>query len=337
MASKGTDVSIYIAEETSPNTLPANPIWHTVRRTSDSLKRTVAVSESDEILDTRQEQGSTADSAEAGGSIEFEFSAQSQDLFFEGVAGNKFTVVDGVDVLEIGGDELATFTIVKHDRKLNYIEILTGARIGELSITGSTEGKITGSITINATSYDDQATVSPVVNPLPATETKVLSSVDVNTFKLNDVNTVGTACAEEFTLTISNNLTGKGCLGSQSLIANRFSEGRVTVTLNTTVALTTTSKQWIPYVISRETMTAQIGLEDKNQNGYIFGFTKLELNNDGMSDTNATDDRTLALELKHIREPMTITRALSMPITQAAAARMDYLANTVLPETLGNL
>lgn len=313
MASKGTDVSIYIAEEASPNTLPANPVWHTVRRTSDSLKRTVAVSESDEILDTRFEQGSTADSAEAGGSIEFEFSAKSQDVFLEGVAGNKFVddAVAGVSTLEIGGDELATYTIVKHDRKLDHIEVLSGVRIGELSITGSTSGKITGSATVSATSYDDQATVSPVTNPLPAPETKVMSSIDVNTFKLNDVNTVGTACAEEFTLTITNNLEGKSCLASQSLIASRFTEGRVSVTLNTTVALTTTSKQWIPYVISRETMTAEIGFGDKAGNDYALNFTKLELNNDGMSDTNATDDRTLALELKHIREAMTITRSLT--------------------------
>lgn len=335
--SKGTDVSIYIAEEETANNLPTTPIWHTVRRTSDSLKRTVSVSESDEILDTRFEQGSTADSAEAGGSIEFEFSAQSQDLFFEGVAGNKFVddALTGASTLEVGGSILPTFTIVKHDRKLNHIEVLSGARIGELSITGSTSGKITGSATVSATSYDDTAATSPVTNPLPAPETKVMSSIDVNTFKLNGVNTVGTACAEEFTLTITNNLEGKSCLGSQSLIANRFTEGRVSVTLNTTVALTTTSKQWIPYVISRETMTAEIGMGDKANNDYVFGFTKLELNNDGISDTNANDDRTLALELKHIQEPIIITRKLGAPMSQAAAAALDNLANEVLPEALG--
>lgn len=333
--SKGTDVTIHIAKEVSPNVLPNVPIWHTVRRTSDSLKRTVSVSESDEIVDTRHEQGSTADSAEAGGSIEFEFSAQSQDLFMEGVAGNEFTDVNGVDTLVVGGKDLATFTIVKHDKKVGLIEILSGARIGELSLTGSTSGKITGSVTINATSYDSNQTTTPVVNPVAAPATKHMSSVDVNKFELNGINTVGTACAEEFTLTINNNLTGEGCLGSQSLIANRFDEGRVTVTFNATVALTTTSKQWMPYVVSRETMTGEIGIEDKTANAYAFKFSKLELNNDGMSDVNASDKRTMALEMKQIQESMIITRSFAMPITQAAAAQMDHLANEVLPDHLG--
>lgn len=307
--SKGTDVVIHIAKEEIPNTLPAVPVWHTLRRNSDSLKKTVTLTQSDEIVDSRFEQGSVAGSAEAVGNIEYELSALSQDMFFEGVAGNMFvdSGTPSVSTLEIGGDTLPTYTIVKHDKKVGLIQEFSGCRIGELTIQGDTKGKITGSASISATGYSTPI-ATPVANPLAATTTPFMSSINVNTFKINGVSTVGTACAESFTITINNNLTAKPCLGNGSLIPNRYTEGNVSITLKVTLALTTTSKAWIPYVESRETMTAEIGMEDKLGNAYGFNFTKLELDNDGLSDTNKNDDHTMAMEFRHVKEAPTITR-----------------------------
>lgn len=307
--SKGTDVVIHIAKEETPNTLPAVPEWHTLRRNSDSLKKTVSLTQSDEIVDSRFEQGSVATSAEAVGNIEYELSALSQDMFFEGVAGNMFvdSGTPSVSTLEIGGDSLPTYTIVKHDKKVGFIQVFSGCRIGELTIQGDTEGKITGSASINATGYSNPV-ASPVTSPLPATTTPFMSSINVNEFKISGVSTVGTACAESFTITINNNLTAKPCLGNGSLIPNRYTEGNVSITLNVTLTLTTTSKAWIPYVESRQNMTAEIGLEDSIGNAYGFNFTKLELDNDGLSDTNKNDDHTLAMEFRQVKEAPTITR-----------------------------
>ncbi|WP_180113354.1 phage tail tube protein [Acinetobacter sp. YH12073] len=307
--SKGTDVVIHIAKEETPNTLPAVPVWHTLRRNSDSLKKTVSMTQSDEIVDSRFEQGSVASSAEATGSIEFELSALSQDMFFEGVAGNLFvdSGTPSVSTLEIGGDTLPTYTIVKHDKKVGFIQVFTGCRIGELTIQGDTEGKITGTASISATGYSNPI-ATPVVNPVAATDTPFMSSINVNEFKISGVSTVGTACVESFTITINNNLTAKPCLGNGSLIPNRYTEGNVTITLNVTLALTTTSKEWIPFVESRETMTSEIGMEDSKGNAYGFNFTKLELDNDGLSDTNKNDDHTMAMEFRHVKEAPTITR-----------------------------
>ncbi|OOV83824.1 phage tail tube protein [Acinetobacter sp. ANC 5600] len=307
--SKGTDVVIHIAKEETPNTLPAVPVWHTLRRNSDSLKKTVSMTQSDEIVGSRFEQGSVASSAKATGSIEFELSALSQDMFFEGVAGNLFvdSGTPSVSTLEIGGDTLPTYTIVKHDKKVGFIQVFTGCRIGELTIQGDTEGKITGTASISATGYSNPI-ATPVVNPVAATDTPFMSSINVNEFKISGVSTVGTACAESFTITINNNLTAKPCLGNGSLIPNRYTEGNVTITLNVTLALTTTSKEWIPYVESRETMTSEIGMEDSKGNAYGFNFTKLELDNEGLSDTNKNNDHTMAMEFRHVKEAPTITR-----------------------------
>lgn len=85
--SKGTDVVIHIAKEETPNTLPALPVWHTLRRNSDSLKKTVSLTQSDEIVDTRFEQGSIATSGEAVGNIEYDLSALSQDMFLKAWQG----------------------------------------------------------------------------------------------------------------------------------------------------------------------------------------------------------------------------------------------------------
>lgn len=311
MSSKGTDVVIYIAKEESPNVLPALPEWHTLRRSSDSLKKTVSLTESDEIVNSRFDQGSVATSGEATGAIEYELSALSQDILLEGAAGNVFVpdALTGIATLEIGGDELATFTIVKHDKKLNFIQVFSGARIGELTIQGDAEGKITGSASISATGYTNPAT-SPVTAPLAPTDTPFMSSINVNMFKINGVSTVGTACAESFSISINNNLTAKPCLGNESLIPNRYTEGKVNIGLSATVVLTEQSKAWIPFVESRETMTAEIGIEDSEGNSYGFNFPKLQLDNDGMSDTNATDDHTLGLEFKQVKVAPTITRSV---------------------------
>lgn len=210
MSSKGTDVVIYIAKEESPNVLPAVPVWHTLRRNSDSLKKTVSLTESDEIVDSRFDQGSVAISGEATGTIEYELSALSQDILFEGAAGNVFVEdgVTGVFTLEIGGAELDTFTIVKHDKKLNFIQVFSGARIGELTIQGDTEGKITGSATISATGYANPV-ASPVTAPLAAPDTPFMSSINVNTFKINGVSTVGTAQDKILILPTKNHLSFK--------------------------------------------------------------------------------------------------------------------------------
>lgn len=305
----GTDVVIHIAKETSPNLLPTTG-WQVVRRTSDTLDEKIATTPSDEVIDSRFEQGSSATSGEAGGTINFEFSAGSQDIFFEGVAGNEFSE-DAVATLEIGGDELPTYTIVKHDKKLGLIEVFSGVRIGELNISGDTEGKITGSVTVSATGYDDTLTVSPVINPAPVTTTKYMSALNIDAFKVDGTTTVGTACAESFSITISNNLTAKPCLGNGSLIPNRYSEGKVSISLSSTVVLTETSLAWRKKIKSRDTLTAEIGIEDNAGNSYGFNFTQLELNSGEKSETNNTDEHTLSLEFKHIKTAPTITRSLA--------------------------
>lgn len=314
MSSTGIDVTIYAAKELSPNTLPSTPEWHTLRRTSDSLKKATSLTASGEIVDSVFKQGSQATSATASGTINFEFSALSQDIFLEGVSRNLF-VVDSVDTkkstLSIGGyADLATYTIVKHDRKLNLIEVFTGCRIGELTISASLEGAITGVATITATGYTSPIT-SPVTNPIPAPETKFNSGLNIKAFKFNDVNTAGTACAETFEIKISNNVEAKGCLASESIIKSRVKQGGVSVELSSTVLLTNISKQWMSKVESREEMTSEIEILDKAGNSYLFGFTKLELNDDGLSDTALDTERTLALKFEQVKEAMTITRTLA--------------------------
>ena len=306
--SQGTDVIIHIAKESTPNTLPQNPAWIPLRRTSDTLDEKIKTTESNEIVDSRFEQGSSATSGEAGGTINFELSALSQDILFEGVSGNSFIEDDGVFTLAIGAPKIGTFTIVKHDKELGLIEVFSGVRIGEVSIKCDVEGKITGSATVMATGYDDTLTVTPVVNPQAVTTTKFISSINVNAFKVDGTSTVGTACAESFTITFSNNLTAKPCLANESFIPNRYSEGKLSLGLSATVVLTETSQEWRSKIKTRDTMTAEIGIEDSEGHSYAFNFTQLELNGAEKSETNNTDEHTLSLEFKHIKTAATITR-----------------------------
>ena len=312
MSSAGKNTPHYIAKEASPNKLPASPIWHTIRWTSSSLKKTTELDQSGEVLDSPFEQGSAAVSAQASGDIGFEFTALSQDPFLEGVSRNVF-IEDASNpnksLLTVGGvDEMATYTIVKHDKKLGFIEVFTGCRINQLTISASNGAKITGTASIVSTGYE-MPSISPVVDPLPAPDTKFNAAKNVKSFKILGNETAGSACADTFEITINNQIEAVSCLGSGSLIPNRIKDANpVQVLLSSTALLTNASKVWLPYVESRAPLTAGIGIEDNAGNKYDFDFTYLELDNDGMSDLSATEERTLDLEFRHVKQAMTITR-----------------------------
>lgn len=307
MASKGTSVALYIAAETTPNTLPTSAQWLTVRRTGDDLKKTVSTTESDTIVDTRYDQGAAATSAEAGGTIDFEFTAGgATDLFFEGVGFNAFSAAG---LLNIGGDALKTFTIVKHYAKENLIKVFSGCRIANMTISGDTEGKVTAQVTISSTGYSEPTT-SPVKTPI-TTATPFVSSLNIDSFKFDGASTVGVACAQSFEISIENNLTAQRCLGNASLIPNSYTEGKVKIGLKSKVMLTTTTAAWTSKIESRAIMTSEIGITDSKNNKYVFGFTQLELNNDNPNAIAPDADNTLDLEFNHIRAAATITRTLA--------------------------
>ena len=310
--SKGSDVVHHIVKETSPNVLPASPVWQTIRWTSSSLKKTVELGESEEVIDSPFEQGSAAVSATASGDIGFEFTALSQDMFLEGVARNVFVEDDGTSVLNVGGPEdLATYTIVKHDKNLNMIEVFTGCRINQLTISASTGAKITGTASIIATGYSTP-TSTPVTNPAAAPNTPFVAGKNITSLKVLSAETAGSACIDTFEITINNGLEAVQCLGSGSILATRVkNEAPIAIGLTATALLTNASKTWIPYVESRQIMTASIDIQDNVGNKYVFSFPSLELDNDGASDLSGRTERTLSLEFKNTKQAITVTKTMA--------------------------
>lgn len=309
MASKGKDVLLCIAEEATPNKLPASPVWHVVRWTDHDLKRETTVEKSDSVSTGRYRQGSIPMSATAGGTISFELAAGgATDLFFEGVSFGGSFVPGTPDTLAVGGNVLKTYTLVRKDLKTGKTKIFSGVRIGEMTISGEATGKITGQVTVSATDYTESA-VSPVTNPIE-TNTKFVSAVNTKSFKINGQETVNVACVQSFELSINNNLSEIRCLGSGNLIANAFNEGMVDISLTAKVLLTTTSEQWEDYVLSRVPMTADIGIVDTANNTINFVFPQLEVDAANPNNTTPEDDNTLDLTFTHVRVAPIIQRKL---------------------------
>lgn len=157
----------------------------------------------------------------------------------------------------------------------------------------------------------EDVAVSPVVAALPPTDTPIMSSVNVNSAKVNGVSTVGVACMQSWSIEINNNLSGIKCVGSESLAPTKFLEKRVDITFSANLMFSKTVADWKPFIKSRATMTAEIGLEDSLNNAYAFNFPQLQLDTLDDPDGGGEDDITADGTWTHVKVAPTITRSLA--------------------------
>lgn len=188
--------------------------WQVMRRTSGGPALTMNTENSNEVIGDRLVSDLILQSAETGGSLEFEFSATSFDDWLASAFCSAWqidTPAVGTDTLTIGTDDILFDVLLSYQDIGRHIKF-NSMRVGQLDLNVEAAATMTGTIAFAGTDYD--ANYDPSLDTFDAaTTTRVLRGVDVGTISLEGAPMTGT-CIPSFSLSLNNNYQAGFCLGT---------------------------------------------------------------------------------------------------------------------------
>ncbi|EHU2405841.1 TPA: phage tail tube protein [Acinetobacter baumannii] len=303
--SSGAKIRLYACEEAVLGTTPANPIWYTVRRVTDSLTENVTTEDSSEVVDSRFRQGAVVTEAEVTGQLEFELSLGTFDLFLNVLAFNNWAA----NALSFGGGVRKSLTLVKVFEDIGQVFIYRGIQVNTGEMTIQTTGKITGNFGLVGSSFTRQQ-VNPVTNPIPASTRPLVSMPNVEKLLINGQSIQGKACLQTLTINFSNNLEAIRCIGSGKYTPEFYLEKMMDISVNANFMFSAISAAWIDAIKTRDVFTLTFDITDTKGSKYSFNFPQLEVKEANHPDGGGDDIITIDINFAQVRTSPTIVRAL---------------------------
>ncbi|HAV3002292.1 hypothetical protein K5D92_18440 [Acinetobacter baumannii] len=303
--SSGAKIRLYACEEAVLGTTPANPVWYTVRRVTDSLTENVTTEDSSEVVDSRFRQGAVVTEAEVTGQLEFELSLGTFDLFLNVLAFNNWAA----NALSFGGGVRKSLTLVKVFEDIGQVFIYRGIQVNTGEMTIQTTGKITGNFGLVGSSFTRQQ-VNPVTNPIPASTRPLVSMPNVEKLLINGQSIQGKACLQTLTINFSNNLEANRCIGSGKYTPEFYLEKMMDIGVNANFMFSATSASWIDAIKTRDVFTLTFDITDTKGSKYSFNFPQLEVKEANHPDGGGDDIITIDINFAQVRTSPTIVRAL---------------------------
>ncbi|ARN30213.1 phage tail tube protein [Acinetobacter baumannii] len=303
--SSGAKIRLYACEEAVLGTTPANPVWYTVRRVTDSLTENVTTEDSSEVVDSRFRQGAVVTEAEVTGQLEFELSLGTFDLFLNVLAFNNWAA----NALSFGGGVRKSLTLVKVFEDIGQVFIYRGIQVNTGEMTIQTTGKITGNFGLVGSSFTRQQ-VNPVTNPIPASTRPLVSMPNVEKLLINGQSIQGKACLQTLTINFSNNLEAIRCIGSGKYTPEFYLEKMMDIGVNANFMFSATSASWIDAIKTRDVFTLTFDITDTKGSKYSFNFPQLEVKEANHPDGGGDDIITIDINFAQVRTSPTIIRAL---------------------------
>ena len=303
--SSGAKIRLYACEEAVLGTTPANPVWYTVRRVTDSLTENVTTEDSSEVVDSRFRQGAVVTEAEVTGQLEFELSLGTFDLFLNVLAFNNWAA----NALSFGGGVRKSLTLVKVFEDIGQVFIYRGIQVNTGEMTIQTTGKITGNFGLVGSSFTRQQ-VNPVTNPIPASTRPLVSMPNVEKLLINGQSIQGKACLQTLTINFSNNLEAIRCIGSGKYTPEFYLEKMMDIGVNANFMFSATSASWIDAIKTRDVFTLTFDITDTKGSKYSFNFPQLEVKEANHPDGGGDDIITIDINFAQVRTSPTIVRAL---------------------------
>ncbi|HGL4508360.1 phage tail tube protein [Acinetobacter baumannii] len=303
--SSGAKIRLYACEEAVLGTTPANPVWYTVRRVTDSLTENVTTEDSSEVVDSRFRQGAVVTEAEVTGQLEFELSLGTFDLFLNVLAFNNWAA----NALSFGGGVRKSLTLVKVFEDIGQVFIYRGIQVNTGEMTIQTTGKITGNFGLVGSSFTRQQ-VNPVTNPIPASTRPLVSMPNVEKLLINGQSIQGKACLQTLTINFSNNLEAIRCIGSGKYTPEFYLEKMMDIGVNANFMFSATSASWIDAIKTRDVFTLTFDITDTKGSKYSFNFPQLEVKEANHPDGGGDDIITIDINFAQVRTSPTIVRTL---------------------------
>ncbi|WP_375591524.1 phage tail tube protein [Acinetobacter baumannii] len=303
--SSGAKIRLYACEEAVLGTTPANPVWYTVRRVTDSLTENVTTEDSSEVVDSRFRQGAVVTEAEVTGQLEFELSLGTFDLFLNVLAFNNWAA----NALSFGGGVRKSLTLVKVFEDIGQVFIYRGIQVNTGEMTIQTTGKITGNFGLVGSSFTRQQ-VNPVTNPIPESTRPLVSMPNVEKLLINGQSIQGKACLQTLTINFSNNLEAIRCIGSGKYTPEFYLEKMMDIGVNANFMFSATSASWIDAIKTRDVFTLTFDITDTKGSKYSFNFPQLEVKEANHPDGGGDDIITIDINFAQVRTSPTIVRAL---------------------------
>ncbi|HCV3189198.1 phage tail tube protein [Acinetobacter baumannii] len=303
--SSGAKIRLYACEEAVLGTTPANPVWYTVRRVTDSLTENVTTEDSSEVVDSRFRQGAVVTEAEVTGQLEFELSLGTFDLFLNVLAFNNWAA----NALSFDGGVRKSLTLVKVFEDIGQVFIYRGIQVNTGEMTIQTTGKITGNFGLVGSSFTRQQ-VNPVTNPIPASTRPLVSMPNVEKLLINGQSIQGKACLQTLTINFSNNLEAIRCIGSGKYTPEFYLEKMMDIGVNANFMFSATSASWIDAIKTRDVFTLTFDITDTKGSKYSFNFPQLEVKEANHPDGGGDDIITIDINFAQVRTSPTIVRAL---------------------------
>lgn len=301
--SSGAKIRLYACEEAVLGTTPANPVWYTVRRVTDSLTENVTTEDSSEVVDSRFRQGAVVTEAEVTGQLEFELSLGTFDLFLNVLAFNNWAA----NALSFGGGVRKSLTLVKVFEDIGQVFIYRGIQVNTGEMTIQTTGKITGNFGLVGSSFTRQQ-VNPVTNPIPASTRPLVSMPNVEKLLINGQSIQGKACLQTLTINFSNNLEAIRCIGSGKYTPEFYLEKMMDIGVNANFMFSATSASWIDAIKTRDVFTLTFDITDTKGSKYSFNFPQLEVKEANHPDGGGDDIITIDINFAQVRTSPTIDR-----------------------------
>ncbi|TPR79692.1 phage tail tube protein, partial [Acinetobacter baumannii] len=294
--SSGAKIRLYACEEAVLGTTPANPVWYTVRRVTDSLTENVTTEDSSEVVDSRFRQGAVVTEAEVTGQLEFELSLGTFDLFLNVLAFNNWAA----NALSFGGGVRKSLTLVKVFKDIGQVFIYRGIQVNTGEMTIQTTGKITGNFGLVGSSFTRQQ-VNPVTNPIPASTRPLVSMPNVEKLLINGQSIQGKACLQTLTINFSNNLEAIRCIGSGKYTPEFYLEKMMDIGVNANFMFSATSASWIDAIKTRDVFTLTFDITDTKGSKYSFNFPQLEVKEANHPDGGGDDIITIDINFAQVR------------------------------------
>ncbi|ENT8495852.1 phage tail tube protein, partial [Acinetobacter baumannii] len=289
-------IRLYACEEAVLGTTPANPVWYTVRRVTDSLTENVTTEDSSEVVDSRFRQGAVVTEAEVTGQLEFELSLGTFDLFLNVLAFNNWAA----NALSFGGGVRKSLTLVKVFEDIGQVFIYRGIQVNTGEMTIQTTGKITGNFGLVGSSFTRQQ-VNPVTNPIPASTRPLVSMPNVEKLLINGQSIQGKACLQTLTINFSNNLEAIRCIGSGKYTPEFYLEKMMDIGVNANFMFSATSASWIDAIKTRDVFTLTFDITDTKGSKYSFNFPQLEVKEANHPDGGGDDIITIDINFAQVR------------------------------------